>query len=233
MVIMVYAYLILVAPYMMLWLAFFILRKDIRRKLFFSSAISALLGISEILFILNYWLPQFQTIPIFTNLFVESILFTFFLGGVVSTFYQVLFKEKLFKIRINPLVTLIAPLLFLTYFLNPFRVNIMVYVFTSMFIGSLITMYLGKNSKQIIFSGLINTLFYSIVYFSLWYAFPELPASYQFQNLSGVLIGGIPIEEFLWILSFSFYWTPLYDIWKNNLKRFNFKWNFHETFTKT
>ena len=213
---MVYVYLIGTGIYALLWVILFFIRKDLRRKMFFASLFAAPLGISERLFIPNYWIPQFQAIYLFKDLFLESFLFCFFLGGVVSVIYQVLFGEKLFEIKdINPLLTLIAPILFLTYFLRIFKVNLMYYVFSSMFIGSFFVLFrMREKSKKIIYSAIINTLLYSIFYFILWYSFPELPASYQFQNLSGLLIGGIPIEEFLWIFSFALYWTPIYEIWK-------------------
>jgi len=218
---MAYVYLILTAPYLLLWVLFLILRRDLRKKLLFSSIFASLLGISEILFIPEYWAPQFQTIPILKDLFLETILFTFFLGGVVAIFYQILFNEKKFNLRINPLFTLIAPLLFLSYFFNPFGLNIMVYVYLSMYIGSLIVMlFAGKIfSTKLFYSALINTFFYALVYFTLWYMFPELPSGYDFSKLSGLLIGGIPLEEFLWISSFSLYLTPLYDIWRNYFRR--------------
>ncbi len=218
---MVYVYLIGTGVYALVWILFFLIRKDLRRKMIFTSLFAAPLGISEILFIPDYWIPQFQTIPIFKELFLESILFCFFLGGVVSIIYQVSFKEKLFETKeINPYLTLIAPILFLTYFFKIFNIHLMHYVFISMFIGSaFVLLYMKENSKKIIYSAIMNTLLYSIFYFVLWYSFPELPASYQFQNLSGILLGGIPIEEFLWIFSFALYWTPIYEIWRTYLKK--------------
>jgi len=218
---MTYIYLIGTGVYAVIWLVFFILRKDLRRKLFLASLFAAPLGISELLFVPEYWVPQFQTIPLFRELFLESILFCFFLGGVVAVAYQVFFKEKLFEFKkINPLLTLIAPVLFLTYFLRPFNINMMHYAFISMFIGSFIVLYcLGKKSKKVIYSAVINTVLYSVFYFTLWYVFPQLSASYQFHKLSGILLGGIPAEEFLWIFSFALYWAPLYEIWKTYLKK--------------
>ena len=207
---MAYVYLIGTSVYALIWTIFFVIRKDLRKKMFFTSIFSAPLGISELLFIPEYWIPQFQTIPIFKELFLESILFCFFLGGVVSVIYQVLFKEKLFETNtINPYLTLIAPILFLTYFLKIFNINLVYYVFISMFIGSFFVLYyLGKKSKKIIYSAIINTILYAILYFVPWYSFPELPASYQFENLSRIILGGIPLEEFLWIFSFH------RDLWK-------------------
>lgn len=219
---MTYVYLIGTGIYALLWILFYLKRKDLRRKILFSSLFAAPLGISEKLFIPQYWTPKFQTINITDELFLESFLFCFFLGGVVSVFYQVLFKEKNFKFKkINPYLTTSTLIIFLLYFFRPFNINPMYYVLTSLFLGSFIVMYyLGKkDSIKIIYSSIINTTFYSIFYFFLWYTFPQLPASYDIDKLSGILFGGIPIEEFLWIMSYSLFWTPLYEIWNDSFKK--------------
>lgn len=219
---MAYAYLIGTGIYAIIWFVFFSIRKDLRKKLFISSLIAAPLGITEKLFIPSYWIPQFQTIPLFREVFLEDFLFSFFLGGVVSILYQFIFKEKEFKFKpINPLFTLIAPLLFLPYFFNMFGLNIMHYSILSMLIGGGITLFfLGRGIyKKVFLSAIINTLFSLIVYLFLANLFPSLSASYQIDNLFGILFMGIPVEEFLWFFSFSIYWTPIYEIWKNYFKK--------------
>jgi len=66
---MVYVYLIGTGVYALIWAIFFIIRKDLRRKIFFTSLFAAPLGLSELLFIPDYWMPQFQTIPYSMNYF--------------------------------------------------------------------------------------------------------------------------------------------------------------------
>ena len=93
-----YVYLIGSGLYFIVWLFCFIKRKDLRKKIFFMSLWAGFLGISEKAFIPAYWVPQFKTIPLYGEIFLESILFSFFLGGVVAVFYQVLFNRGLFKL---------------------------------------------------------------------------------------------------------------------------------------
>ena len=208
-----------VGIYAIIWSILFIARKDLRKKILITSLFAAPLGISELLFIPEYWIPQFQTIPIFEELFLESILFCFFLGGVVSVIYQGITNNKMFEFgKINPYLTLIAPAIFLTYFLKIFYINPIYYVFISMLVGSFILLiYLKKNAIKIVYSALINTILYFAFYYIISQIFPELSASYQINNFYGILVNGIPIEEFIWIFSFSLYWTPLYEIWRNYL----------------
>lgn len=201
----------------LLWVVFFQLRKDLRKKLVFSSILCAPLGLSEVLFVPHYWIPQFNTISIYEDLFVESILFCFFLGGIVSVLFQVVYKQQLLDTQgTNPLVTLIAPLLFFTYFFKLFPLNLMHYVVFSLLIGSTITIYfMRKMAVKILISGVLNTLLYSAFYLTFWHTMSSLPKSYQYHNLSGFMVFEIPIEEYLWIFSFSIYWTPIYEIWTN------------------
>lgn len=215
---MSYVYLLGTGIYALIWISFFLGRRDLRRKILYSSLFCAPLGLSETLFIPDYWLPQFDAIYLYRNIYLESLLFCFFLGGVVSAFYQVVSGARLFKTnKTSPYLTLIGPLIFTTYFLSLFQLQLMFYAVYSMFISSIVVLiFLKSESIKIIYSALINVLLYTILFIPFWYLFPQLSSSYQFDNLCGILVGGIPIEEFLWIFTFSLYWTPVYEIWSNH-----------------
>jgi hypothetical protein len=215
---MVYVYLLGTGVTAILWLVFYITRKDLRRKLILSSLFLAPIGISERLFIPEYWNPQFQTIPISENIFLGSILFCFFSGGFVAVLYQVTFKEKIFDIKcINPFITLVGPTLLLLYPILSFQVDFMKISLLSMFVGGIITLFNleYKIRKKVIYSATFNTLVYFAFFFIFWYSFPTLSLSYNFNNLSNFRILGTPLEEILWVFSFSLYWTPMYEIWRN------------------
>jgi hypothetical protein len=82
--------------------------------------------------------------------------------------------------------------------------------------GSAITfIFMRKMAVKIIISGVLNTLLYSAFYLTFWHTMSSLPKSYQYHNLSGYSLFDIPVEEYLWIFSFSMYWTPIYEIWTN------------------
>ncbi len=183
---MVYVYLIGTGVYAIIWLIFFTVRKDLRTKMLLTSLFSAPLGISEFLFIPEYWVPQFQTIPLFKELFLESILFCFFLGGVISVIYQVLSKEKLFEFgKVNPFLTLIAPALFLTYFLKISNLNPIYYVFFSMLLGSFVVIYSLKKNNSVCYNKynfVLYFLFYRSIYVSTITC--QLPAPQSLRNFT-------------------------------------------------
>ena len=217
---MTYVYLWGVCVYVTLWVIFFLVRRDLRKKIFFSSMLAMPLGISEMLFIPDYWIPRFQTISISKELFLESFPFCFFFGGVTSVIYQFFFRKKLFKTReVNPFISLIAPILFSTYFLKIFAMNVIYYACLSMLTSACATLFLLNGiRKDVLSSAFMNTVVYFIFFLVFWHVFPELPASYQLKNLIGIQILGVPVEEICWAFSFSLYWTPLYEVWSNYLK---------------
>ena len=60
------AYVYLIASFIMaiFWAIFFIIRKDLRKKILFTSLIGGILGFTEIFFVPNYWNPQFEVFKI-------------------------------------------------------------------------------------------------------------------------------------------------------------------------
>jgi len=220
-----YVYLWLALAFGAVWAAYFHLRKDLRRKLLFSSGVSFFLGFTEPLFIPSYWIPKFKAIPLGNELFLESLLFCGVLGGFCACSYQAVAGKGLFLLRrVHPAWTLAAPALFLALYLpggTEVPVNFAWFPGGAMLLGTIVLLgFLGWDAvRPILFSGLAATLIYGAIYYVFWNAFPSLRASYQLVNFSGFAIEGIPIEEFAWIFTFSMYWAPLYEIWRGRYPR--------------
>lgn len=210
---MMYIYELWTAIFAVLWVVFFVLRKDLRMKIILSSIFAGLLGLSEPLFIPSFWNPQFPSIVLIPGkLYLCSILWCFFVGGFVAVLYQVVKKKKLLKMDVNPLLVFVAPAIFLAKFV--FKFNTMHWCLISMLAGAFVIMlFLNKEQQKIIF---LNAVFVTIAYFIviaiLWYTLPALSQSYVSQYYIGFNPLGIPIEEPLFAFSFALYWCPLYDI---------------------
>ena len=129
---MVYIYLIGSGIIAVFWFIFYFFRIDLRNKILLTSLIGGVLGITEIFFVPNYWNPQFQVIKILDNLFLESLIFSFFLAGFSCSFYQVIFKESLFNAqKIKPKFLLIGPTVFSLHLIIP-QINVMIFSFGGM-----------------------------------------------------------------------------------------------------
>lgn len=215
-----YVYLIGSGIVSIFWLFFYILRTDLRKKILLSSIIGGILGITEIFFVPNYWNPQFQTIKIFNNLFLESFIFAFFLAGFSSVLYQFIFKKSLFETqKIKPKLLLIPPIIFLLHLIIP-QINVMVFSFGSMLMGALL-FYLSdkKLGWPILLNGLFVLTFFLITYIIFWQLFPSLVISYNYKTLIKISIFGIPIEELLFFFAIGTNFCLIYEILSNSKYR--------------
>ena len=82
---------------------------------------------------------------------------------------------------------------------------------------SLYMVYKDKDLKGDMFWSSITLTFIIIVLYSIW--FWIYPDAYQkfwiVNNLSGLKIGRIPIEEVVWFFSAGLFIGILYEFWKN------------------
>src|SRR3989344_4989061 len=185
------AYVYLIASFIMaiFWAIFFIIRKDLRKKILFTSLIGGILGFTEIFFVPNYWNPQFEVFKIRNDLFFESFIFTFFLAGFSSTLYQVIFRKPLFKVeKIKRRILLLLPIIFFIYILIP-EINVIFFSISSMLIVSFL-FYLSekKIGKAILINGILNFTFFTSLYLFFWNLFPSIQTSYNYEVLSGINI---------------------------------------------
>lgn len=95
-----YAYLILTIPFLALWLLFFIINKNTRKEQLTMSLLLFPLGpFSELLYFSDYWRPasifSFNIGPV--PVFIEDLLFAFFVAGIASVIYEVLLAKRYFK----------------------------------------------------------------------------------------------------------------------------------------
>lgn len=214
---MAYVYLIGSGIVAIFWFIFYALRADLRKKILLTSIIGGVSGVTEIFFVPVYWNPQFQVIKILDALFLDSFIFAFFLAGFSSVIYQVLFRKSIFTIKkIRLELLFIAPIIFLLHPLFP-KISVMVFSFGSMFFGAFLFYITEKKfGKEILVNGLLTFIFFMIMYFIFWQTFLSLVVSYNYGNLSGINIVGIPIEELLFFFAVGSYFCMVYEILKKS-----------------
>src|SRR3989338_2318704 len=210
---MAYVYLVASLIIAIFWAIFFIIRKDLRKKILFTSLIGGILGFTEIFFVPNYWNPQFEVFKIRNDLFFESFIFPFFLAGFSSTLYQVIFRKPLFKVeKIKRRILLLLPIIFFIYILIP-EINVIFFSISSMLIVSFL-FYLSekKIGKAILINGILNFTFFTSLYLFFWNLFPSIQTSYNYEVLSGINITGIPFEELLFYFAMGTNFCLFYEI---------------------
>ncbi len=208
-----------------IWLILYLYRKDLRKELFATSLLFGLVApVSEIIYLKTYWHPQ-TFLPLFYLYrqpvpYLEDFLFGFFVGGMASVIYEEVYGKKISRRRdrthhwtwfIPPLLGL--SLLILIFAIKFFSLNA-VYANILIFAAATLVMLFFRNDLWMdsLMSGLMLSLLMLFVYALVLGFFPQLINRWWYlQNLSGILLFGIPLEEFLWAFGMGMMAGPLYE----------------------
>ncbi|MCL4398147.1 lycopene cyclase domain-containing protein [Patescibacteria group bacterium] len=212
------------------WLLLFLRRRDLGKEILLASVICALLGpISEFWYLRDYWHPQTIT---GTGFGIEDVLFGFFIGGIGVSLYEEVFGERFAKRadRKHHWTWLLLPFtglgLLVLNGLNLYLGINSIYASSIMFFVLALTMLWFRRDLCIdaFVSGILLTLFGFLAYRGLLTVFPELIFRWwKLENISGVLLSGIPAEELLWAFTFGLVAGPAYEFFAGlklkNLKK--------------
>ena len=200
------------------WLIVFIARPDLRKEMWWVSIISAPLGLTQILFVPEYWNP-----PSLFNLTqtygfdIESIIWVFSIAGLASVTYELIFKpqhkkskKKLSKIHYWDFA--IIPLVFLIIYLGT-DFNPIYAVIIAFFAGGICTLMCRPDlHKQIWGGAAIFTFLYIFFFFILNAFYPNfVPDYWNLSAVSGILFIGIPLEEILFAFGLGMCWGSIYE----------------------
>lgn len=225
-----YAYLVFSIALLVVWLVLFAARRDIREEMFWVSFGTMFLGLTEPFFVPEYWdPPTLWSLSRKTGFDLESLLFSFAVGGIAFAAYHVIFgvtpSESMTEERMDPrhryhlLVILSAPvisvILMILKIINP------IYSATiGMTVGFFATLYCRSDLwlKMVVSGGLFFLLYF--VAFALFnMVFPGyVTAVWNPKAVSGLLVGGVPLEELIFAFTFGLYWSSTYEhiTWRRN-----------------
>lgn len=220
-----YAWLVLSLIVLGVWVAFFVLLKnrEERRETLLISFFTSLLGLTEPLFVPEYWNP-----PSLFNLAervgfdLESFIFAFAVGGLAFILYNYFFSvrhsvlpahtHRASRHRLHRLSLISAPAAFLLFYLFlPF--NVIYSASLALLVGFFFAWYCRSDLvTKMIVSGLFFTILYFLAFLVLETLFPGyVEAVWNLPSLSGKFIAGVPIEELLWAFTFGLYWSSVYE----------------------
>ncbi len=212
------------------WLAIYLsLRSNVDRKEMMTVSLwTSLLGLTEPLFVPAYWSPpSLFNLALRTGFDIESLIFSFAIGGIAVILYQRIFRNKESPMsasehrsprhRFHLVALLSAPVIFAILLvatnLNPLHSAII-----AMVVGGLAAWYCRPDLKKkmivsaFLFLGLYFVYFLTLIAMSPGY----VERVWNLKAISGILILGIPLEELLFALSFGFIWSSIYEhlTWK-------------------
>lgn len=208
----------------LVWLIFYFLRADLRKKMMLSSIVGGFFGgFSEAFFVPSYWDPRFFIfkIPVpYFHLDLDSFIFSFFLAGMASVPYQVLFNRPLFDThRVPAKIIYVAVLIFFSHLLIP-QVNVIYFSIGCMVVGGGTCFLLDKNlGIPFLINALLVFTFFTFSYLIFWQLFSPLAASYNYPALSGIHLLGIPIEELSFYFAVGSFWCFPYELLGNSRLR--------------
>ena len=198
-------------------------RREKKREMLVVSLWTSLLGLTEPLFVPEYWSPpSLFDLARRTGFDLESLIFSFGIGGIAVIIYELIFRTRHKKIssherhsrrhRYHVFILLAVPLIFflllMTTAINPIYIAII-----SMTLGGLFSWYCRPDlKKKMIVSAVIFLGIYFLYFFTLIAMYPGyVEKVWHLEAVSGFLFLGIPMEELLFAFSFGFLWSSVYE----------------------
>jgi hypothetical protein len=217
-----YIWLVWALLFLIPWAIIFYAFPHHRKTMWTVSLATALFGLTEPLFVPEYWNPPtLFDLARRTGFDLESLIFCFGTGGVGSVLYSVLTRhndtpmpasEKHQALHRHHYKALVSPFIAfaLLYFLpwNPIYPSI-----AAMAIGAIATVVCRPDLKTKTWTG--GVLF--LTYYGIFFLMLEATAPgyighvWNLSALSGILLLGIPLEELLFAFTFGLYWSGVYE----------------------
>ncbi len=205
-------------PWLLLWIAF----PAHRRAMLWASIFTTPFGLTEPLFVPEYWSPpSLFDLALKTGFDIESLVFCFGIGGVAAVLYNVLMAAKLeplsdeerrlplhrhhYKALAAPFI--VFPLLYLLP-VNPIYPGI-----AAMIVGTVTTILCRPDLKTKTWvGGIVFMVYYTMFVLGLeWLSPGYVERVWNLSALSGLLVGPIPLEELAFAIAFGMYWSGVYD----------------------
>lgn len=216
-----YSYLIGSLVLLVIWLALFAWRKDIRKEMIIISVICGLAGpVLELIYILDWWHPLTIT---GTSIGIEDFLFGFTTGGVAAVIYEVIFKKKLTNTKKEIVQDYkFLPIwggIVLGVFLFSFYVLKLHSYYASAIALVVPIIYIWYKRRDLVVNSLCSGALLVIASFPVYWV-TEFITPGWIQNtwfmdkLSGILFMKIPVEDLVWFFLVGLFIGPFYEYWK-------------------
>lgn len=217
-----YIWLVWALAFLIPWGLLYAVFPEQRRVMVLSSLLTALFGLTEPIFVPEYWNPpSLFELAQRTGFDIESLIFCFGLGGIGVVLYNALTGKRLMPMSNHehnnprhrfhrvalgmPFVVFVA-LYFLPW--NPIYPGI-----TALLAGGLSGVLCRPDlAKKTLIGGALFAGFYLFFLIALEIMAPGYIARvWNLPALSGVMVGAFPIEELLFGFGIGAYWSGVYE----------------------
>jgi len=217
-----YVWLIWSSAFLIPWLGLYLGMPAKRRIILGASLLTLPFGLTEPLFVPAYWSPpSLFDLAQRTGFDLESLIFSFAIGGVGLVLYDVLTRRvtvrllaverhharhRLHRLALAAPVLAFPPLLLLHW--NPIYPAIV-----AMGTGALAAIACRPDLKARTWvGGVLFLTFYTVLLLGLEATVPGyIGRVWNLPALSGLSIAGLPVEELLFAGAFGGYWSAVYE----------------------
>lgn len=222
-----YVWLVWSSAFLIPWAIAYIAFPAHRRAMIWTSLFTTPFGLTEPLFVPEYWSPpSLFDLAQRTGFDIESLIFCFGIGGIGAVLYNLLTRQRLEPTltteRRQPrhgfhLWALAAPFLtFPVFYLFPW--NPIYPAILAMAVGAVATAFCRADLIPKTWIGGVLFLAYYVVFLIglEWTAPGYIARVWNLEALSGLTIAGMPVEELLFAIAFGAYWSGIYEhfTWK-------------------
>lgn len=225
-----YVWLVWSSAFLLPWVLLYALFPQHRVAMWWASVFMALFGLTEPIFVPRYWNPpSLFELAQRTGFDIESIIFSFAIGGIGAVLYNSVARKRLTGIELQQrrgrrhgwhrwaLAVPFASFPIL-YFLpwNPVYAGI-----AAMVLGAIAAVLCRPDLK---FNTLVGGILFLVLYTAFllglkWSAPGYIEQVWNLKAISGIVIYGLPLEELLFGFAFGLVWTGIYEhfTWKRSV----------------
>ncbi len=206
-----------------IWVIIWIVKPLLRKEMIWASILTTPFGLTEPLFVPEYWNPpSLFNLAATTGFDIESLIFCFAVGGIGAVLYEFVIKVKHQKMNKKEMhckrhrfhiLALTSPLLVFLPLLLFTHLNPIYSASIALFVGSIAAMLCRSDLKnKIIIGGVLFLLLYFVFFLSFTLVYPHIVQQvWNLQAISGILILGIPLEELMYAFTFGMLWSSVYE----------------------
>ncbi len=206
-----------------IWVIVWLLRASTRKEMLWASILTAPFGLTEPIFVPEYWNPpSLFNLAANTGFDIESLIFSFAIGGIGAVLYEVFIKVKHIKMSQHEMASP-RHRFHLLALLSPFIAFIPLYFFTqlnpiysvtiAMIIGVIAALLCRPDlTSKVIIGSLLFLGLYFVFFLSFNLIYPGIVEQvWNLKAISGILILGVPLEELIFALTFGALWSSYYE----------------------
>jgi hypothetical protein len=179
-------------------------------------------GLTEPIFVPKYWNPpSLFDLAARTGFDIESLIFSFAIGGIAAVFYEAIFKVRRRKMTESEMRSR-RHMFHRLAIISPVIAFVPLYIFTglnpiystsvAMAVGGVSSLLCRPDLKRkIIIGGVLFVGLYFVFFLSINLVFPTFINSWNLSALTGILIVGVPLEELMFAFTFGMMWSSIYE----------------------